>query len=291
MTGEECPPSLPGPKRNIFTLAIVGLLISGLIGYFVFSRSPRPPKLGKSIAVLPFANFSSDAANAFFADGIQDDVLTNLARISELKVISRTSVMPYRGQTHNIREIGKALNVATVLEGSVRKEGNRVRINVQLIDAASDRHLWAQIYDRELTDVFAIQSELAQEIASALKARLSPSEQAQIERKPTQNGDAYLLYLEAHEIFGRPDRHHDDVARVESLYEKAIQLDPTFALAHARLSHVQSWMFTRSSPCRRGRRKRGQRRTRRSACSRICRKAISPWGSCIIMSTAITTQH
>jgi TolB-like protein/Flp pilus assembly protein TadD len=247
VSGEECPPALPGRRRNIFTLAIVGLLISALIGYFVLSRGSAR-KLGKSIAVLPFANFSSDAANAYFADGIQDDVLTNLAKISDLKVISRTSVMPYRGQTHNLREIGKALNVATILEGSVRREGKRVRINVQLIDASNDRHLWAQVYDRELTDVFAIQSELAQEIASALKATLSPGEQEQIERKPTQNGDAYLLYLEAHEIFGRPDRHHDDVARVESLYEKAIQLDPAFALAYARLSHIESWVFYAIEP-------------------------------------------
>jgi TolB-like protein/Flp pilus assembly protein TadD len=245
--GAECPPSLPGRKRNIFALATAGLLISALIGYFVLSRTPSR-KLEKSIAVLPFANFSSDTSNAYFADGIQDDVLTNLAKISELKVISRTSVMPYRGQTHNIREIGKALNVATILEGSVRREGKRVRINVQLIDASNDRHLWAQVYDRELTDVFAIQSELAQEIASALKATLSPGEQERIERKPTQNGDAYLLYLEAHEIYGRPDRHHDDVARVESLYEKAIQLDPAFALAHARLSQVESWKFYAIEP-------------------------------------------
>jgi TolB-like protein/Flp pilus assembly protein TadD len=245
--GDECPPALPGRRRNIFTLAIVGLLISALIGYFVLAGGSSR-KLEKSIAVLPFANFSSDTSNAFFADGIQDDVLTNLAKISDLKVISRTSVMPYRGQTHNIREIGKALNVATILEGSVRREGKRVRINVQLIDASNDRHLWAQVYDRELTDVFAIQSELAQEIASALKATLSPGEQEQIERKPTQNGEAYLLYLEAHEIFGRPDRHHDDVARVETLYEKAIQLDPAFALAHARLSQVESWMFYAIEP-------------------------------------------
>ena len=245
--GAECPPALPGRKRNIFALAMVGLLISALIGYFVLSRTPSR-KLGKSIAVLPFANLSSDTTNAYFADGIQDDVLTNLSKISELKVISRTSVMPYRGQTHNLREIGKALNVATILEGSVRREGKRVRINVQLIDASNDRHLWAQVYDRELTDVFAIQSELAQEIASALKATLSPGEQERIERKPTQNGDAYLLYLEAHEIYGRPDRHHDDVARVESLYEKAIQLDPAFALAQARLSQVESWMFYAIEP-------------------------------------------
>jgi adenylate cyclase len=111
--------------------------------------------------------------------------------------------MPYRGQTHNLREIGKALNVATILEGSVRREGKRVRINVQLIDASNDKHLWAQVYDRELNDVFAIQSELAQEIASALKATLSPEEQHRLEKKPTENGEAYLLYLEAHELFSR----------------------------------------------------------------------------------------
>ncbi|HVF72896.1 MAG TPA: hypothetical protein VM940_14935 [Chthoniobacterales bacterium] len=246
-SGAECPPSIPGRRRNLFTLAILGLLISAVIGYFVLSRGSTR-KLEKSIAVLPFANFSSDPENAFFADGIQDDVLTNLAKISALKVISRTSVLPYRGPTHNIREIGKALNVATVLEGSVRREGKRVRINVQLIDASNDRHLWAQVYDRELTDVFAIQSELAQEIALALKATLAPSEQERIVRKPTQNGDAYLLYLEAHEIFGRPDRHHDDLARVETLYQNAIQLDPAFALAHARLSQVESWMFYAVEP-------------------------------------------
>jgi len=243
----DCPPALPGRRRNIFTLAVVGLLISAVIGYFVLSRiSAR--KLEKSIAVLPFANFSNDQANEYFADGIQDDVLTNLAKISALKVISRTSVQSYRGQTHNIREIGKALNVATVLEGSVRREGKRVRINVQLIDASNDRHLWAQVYDRELTDMFAVQSDLAREIAGALKATLAPAEEERIVRKPTENGDAYLLYQEAHEIFNRPDRHHDDVARVEELYEKAIRLDPNFALAQARLSHVESWMFYAIEP-------------------------------------------
>jgi TolB-like protein/Flp pilus assembly protein TadD len=244
---EACPPALPGRRRNLILLAIAGLLISAVIGYFVLARGSSK-KMEKSIAVLPFANFSDDQANAYFADGIQDDVLTNLAKISALKVISRTSVLPYRGQAHNIREIGKALNVATVLEGSVRREGKRVRINVQLIDARNDRHLWAQVYDRELTDMFAVQSDLAREIAAALKATLAPGEQELIARKPTENGDAYLLYQEAHEIFGRPDRHHDDVARVESLYERAIQLDQTFALAYARLSQVQSWMFYAIEP-------------------------------------------
>jgi TolB-like protein/Flp pilus assembly protein TadD len=245
--GEECPPALPGRRRNIFALALIGLLVSALIGYFVFTRVPVR-KLDKSIAVLPFANFSDDPANTYFADGIQDDVLTNLAKIGELRVISRTSVLPYRGQTHNIREIGKALEVATILEGSVRREGKRVRVNVQLIDAATDKHLWAQIYDRELTDVFAIQSELAQKIAVALKATLSPDERQRIGKKPTENGEAYLLYLQAHEIFGRPDRHHDEVAQVEALYEKAIQLDPTFALAHARLAQVESWSYYAIEP-------------------------------------------
>ena len=245
--GEECPPAMPGRRRNMITLALTGLLISAVIGYFVLQRTSSK-KLEKSIAVLPFANFSNDQANEYFADGIQDDVLTNLAKISALKVISRTSVLPYRGQTHNIREIGKALNVATVLEGSVRREGKRVRINVQLIDASNDRHLWAQVYDRELTDMFAVQSDLAREIAGALKATLAPSEKERIDRKPTGNGEAYLLYQEAHEIFNRPDRHHDDLARVEELYEKAIRLDPNFALAHARLAHVEAWMFYAIEP-------------------------------------------
>ncbi len=139
----DCPPAFAARRKNIFALAAFGLLIAMVAGYFLIPRAPAR-KLEKSIAVLPFDNFSADKENAYFADGIQDDVLTNLARISGLKVISRTSVMPYRGQTHNLREIGKALNVATILEGSVRRDGKRVRINVQLIDASNDRHLWGR---------------------------------------------------------------------------------------------------------------------------------------------------
>ena len=242
------------PKRPVFTrrrilpvLGVVGLTISAIVGYLLFYLSSAHP-LDKSIAVLPFENFSADAQNAFFADGIQDDVLTNLARISDLKVISRTSVMAYRGQAHNVREIGRALDVATILEGSVRREGNRVRVTVQLIDASNDKHLWAQVYDRELTDVFAIQTDLAQEITSALRATLSAGEQERIERRATDNPDAYLAYLQAHEIFTRPDRLHDDLARAEALYEKAIQLDPKFALAHARLSQLESWSYYAIEP-------------------------------------------
>ena len=243
----DCPPSFSARRKNLILLAGLGLVVAIVAGYFLIPLASAR-RLEKSIAVLPFDNFSADPENAYFADGIQDDILTNLARIGDLKVISRTSVMPYRGQTHNLREIGKALNVATILEGSVRREGKRVRINVQLIDASNDKHLWAQVYDRELTDVFAIQSELAREIASALKATLSPGERERMEKNPTQNGEAYLLYVQAHEIFSRPDRHHDDLARVESLYEQAIQLDPSFALAHARLAHVESWSYYAIEP-------------------------------------------
>ncbi len=242
----ECPPAYPTRTKNLSVLALTGLVISVAVGYFFFAQSHTA--LDKSIAVLPFINFSDDPENAHFADGMQDDVLTNLARIRSLKVISRTSVMPYRGVTRNVREIGKALGVATILEGSVRRDGNRVRVNVQLIDASNDKHLWAQIYDRELTDVFAIQTDLAQEIASALKATLSPGEQERIERQPTQNSEAYLLCLQAHEIFNRPDRRHDDLARAESLYERAIQLDPKFALAQARLSQLESWSYYAVEP-------------------------------------------
>jgi TolB-like protein/Flp pilus assembly protein TadD len=243
----DCPPAFSARRKNVFGLAAFGLAVAIVAGYFLIPRASAR-KLEKSIAVLPFDNFSADQENAYFADGIQDDILTNLARISDLKVISRTSVMPYRGQKNNLREIGKALNVATILEGSVRREGKRVRINVQLIDASNDKHLWAQVYDREMTDVFAIQSELAQEIASALRATLSPDEQDRIKKKPTENGEAYLLYLEAHDISTRTDRSSDSLKRAEQLYERAIQLDPSFALAFAQLSQLQSWIYYSLDP-------------------------------------------
>ena len=235
-------------RKWLLLLAAVGLCVSLGAGALILPRAAIR-KVEKSIAVLPFENLSDNKENAYFADGIQDDILTNIAKISDLKVISRTSVMSYRGNPKSVLQIAKALGVSTILEGSVqRDQQNRVRVNVQLIDAYNDRHLWAQVYDRELTDVFAIQSELAQKIATALKATLSADEQQRIERKPTQNGEAYFLALRAHEIFNRPDRHHDDVARAEALYEEAIALDPTFALAYARLSHLESWSYYAIEP-------------------------------------------
>jgi TolB-like protein len=199
-----------------------------------FSASEAPLK---SIAVLPFDNFSDEKGNAFFADGIQDDILTSLAKIHELKVISRTSVMPYRDAgKKNLREIAQALGVVHVLEGSVRSGGNRVVVNVQLIDARNDRHIWASRYDRPLADSLGLQGELAAEIAAELRATLSPEEKVRVETKPTENPDAYVLYLKARGYESNPDRLFEDFTLAERLYGEAIQHDPAFALAHARLS-------------------------------------------------------
>jgi TolB-like protein len=180
---------------------------------------------------------SEEKENAFFADGIQDDILTSLAKISDLKVISRTSVMTYRGAgVRNLREIGAALGVAHILEGSVRRAGNRVKVTVQLIDTRDDRHIWAESFDRTISDALTLQGELATEIAAALRATLSPEEKARVERKPTENPDAYVLYLRARQLEIHPDTLLQDFKAAVQLYREAIQLDPAFALAHARLS-------------------------------------------------------
>ena len=198
--------------------------------------------------MLPFQNLSDEKENAYFADGIQDDLLTNLSKIGDLKVISRTSVMPYRATQSNARDIGKALGVGTILEGSVRRVGNRVRVNVQLINVDNDQHIWAEDYDRELTDVFAIQSDLAQKIAGELRAKLSPTEKAQIERKPTENSDAYLAFVEGHDLLTRPDRLRADTEKAEQLFERATRLDPNFAGAFAALAWVEDWMYHSFDP-------------------------------------------
>src|SRR5437762_11004903 len=157
--------------------------------------------------------------------------------------------MSYRGDAvRNAREIGKALGVATLLEGSVRRIGNRVRVNVQLINASNDEHIWAEDYDRDLTDVFAIQTDLAQKIASALQAKLSPNEKARLDRRPTQNPDAYLLFVQAHDYASQRDMFHDTSLKAEPLLEQAIKLDPNFALAFANLSMVESWAYHSIDP-------------------------------------------
>ena len=243
--GIKATPTIAAPgahrRRNVMMLVATGVIISAAAGFFLLPRASAR-KIDKSIAVLPFENLSDEKGNAYFADGIQDDILTNLSKIGDLKVISRTSVMPYRGHTSNIREIAKTLGVSSVLEGSVRREGNRVRVNVQLINANNDEHLWANNYDRDLTDVFAIQTDLAREIAGALQAKLSPTEKAQMERKPTENGEAYLAFLQAHTLFFQSMEDLEKLKQAEQLYERAIQLDPKFALAFARWSQLESWL-------------------------------------------------
>ena len=235
-------------RRNLIMLIASGVIISAGAGFFLLPRASAR-KIDKSIAVVPFQSLSDAKENAYFADGIQDDILTNLSKIGDLKVISRMSVMSYRGDAvRNAREIGKALGVATLLEGSVRRIGNRVRVNVQLIDANNDEHIWAEDYDRDLTDVFAIQTDLAQKIASALQAKLSPTEKARLDNRPTQNPDAYLLFVQAHDYANRLDMFNDTSLKAIPLFEQAIKLDPTFALAFADLSTVESWIYHSSDP-------------------------------------------
>src|SRR5438132_11963830 len=249
--GIRATPSVAAPRthrrRNVIMLAVTGLIVSAVAGFFLLPRISSAHKIDKSIAVLPFENLSDEKENAYFADGIQDDVLTNLSKIGDLKVISRTSVMPYRGKASNLREIGKALGVSAILEGSVRKSGNRVRVNVQLINAENDEHIWAEEYDRDLADVFAIQTDLAQKIAKELQAKLSPTEKVMMTRKPTENGEAYLAFVQAHNL----NMNLEDQAKLkqaEQLYERALQLDPNFALACARLSQLQSWFYHTFEP-------------------------------------------
>ena len=206
----------------------------------------------KSIAVLPFENRSDDKQNAYFADGIQDEILTNLAKIADLRVISRTSVMQYEsGAERNLREIGQQLGVAHVLEGSVQRSSNRVRVTAQLIDARTDMHQWAERYDRDLADVFAIQSEIAKAIADQLEAKLSPQEKARVEEKPTGNTEAYAFYLRANQIARNPDTLLEDYKAAVQLYMQAIALDPDFALAHGRLASLCAAIFHFYEPLKR----------------------------------------
>jgi TolB-like protein len=200
--------------------------------------SPPPPAVEiaeKSIAVLPFSNLSANEENGFFTDGVQDEILTNLAKVADLKVISRSSVVVYKsGSPRNVREIGQQLGVAYLLEGSVQRTANRVKVMAQLIDARTDAHLWAEQYDRELADVFAIQSEIAQAIADQLQAKLSPTEKAAIQRA-TRDVEAFDLYLRAKELlktFHDTPNWKETMLRAERLLNEATSRDPDFALAY-----------------------------------------------------------
>ncbi len=194
----------------------------------------------KAIAVLPFSNLSSDKENEYFADGVQEEILTNLSRIRDLKVISRTSVMGYRGTQQNVREIARELGVGTVVEGSVRRSGNRVRVSAQLVDATSDENLWSENFDSELTDIFAIQGEIARKIAEALEARLSPGESACLSRDRGENAAAYDLYLRGLASFRKYRK--EDNERAIGFFKQAIEIDSNFARAYAGLAEAYAIM-------------------------------------------------
>lgn len=210
--------------------------------------TPTPPQEipHKSIAVLPFANMSPDQENEYFSDGITDDIISQLTKITDLKVTSRTSVMQYKTTRKNLREIGNELGVAHVLEGSVRRQGNRVRIVSQLIDTQSDGHLWSETYDRDLTDIFQIQSDVAGQIANALKATLTPTIKASINRKPTENLEAYNLYLRG--VYHWNQFTSESVIKGLQSFEHAIELDPEFGLAYAGLANAYFAIALGASP-------------------------------------------
>jgi len=240
---------------------IAALFVSAValaISFSIFSRRGSPtiaqtpsegvagavaPIPGKSIAVLPFRNLSDEKENAYFADGVQNEVLTDLATIADLKVISRTSVMQYKSDVaRNLREIGQQLGVAHIVEGSVQRSGNRVRVNAQLLDARTDGQLWAQTYDRDLADVFAIQSEIAKSIADQLQARLSPSEMSAIERPPTSDITAFELYAQAKNVLAIRNARAN-LLEAADLLNQAVTRDPAFFKAYCQLAHTHDRLY------------------------------------------------
>jgi TolB-like protein len=201
----------------------------------------------KSIAVLPFENRSEDKANAYFADGIQDEILTRLSKIADLKVISRTSTQQYQSKPRNLAEIAKQLGVATILEGSVQKAADQVRVNVQLVNAQTDSHLWAETYDRKLADIFAVESEIAKRIAETLQAKLSSREEQALAVKPTNNPQAYDAYLRGLAYALRPGYYERNTLAAVEHFTQAVKLDPKFAVAWAWLARVSAHGYFNSA--------------------------------------------
>jgi TolB-like protein/Tfp pilus assembly protein PilF len=221
-------------------LLVIAMLI---VGRLPFYRQTGESITQKSIAVLPFENRSHDPDNAYFADGIQDEILTLLSKIADLKVISRTSTQHYKSASGNLREIAERLGVAYLLEGSVQKSGDAVRVNVQLIKAATDSHLWADTFDRKLTDTFGIESEIAKRIAESLQAKLTGREEQALAVKPTNNPEAYDAYLRGLAFEVRRPFSFDTLREANGFYERAVQLDPNFELAWARLSRADAYLY------------------------------------------------
>jgi TolB-like protein/Tfp pilus assembly protein PilF len=233
-------------RKLVAITAVLAVIAAGLFAFQFLHRnstaaisqgeSTSAPIPAKSIAVLPFENLSEDKANAYFADGIQDEILTRLAKIADLKVISRTSTLRYKSAPADLREIAKQLGVANILEGSVQKSNDQVRITVQLINALNDSHLWAETYDRKLIDVFQVESDLSQKIASSLEAKLTGAEQRAIVARPTENTEAYQLYLKGRFFWNK--RTGADLHTAGEFFERAIAADPTYAGAYAGLAQT-----------------------------------------------------
>jgi TolB-like protein/class 3 adenylate cyclase/Tfp pilus assembly protein PilF len=223
------------------------LLLAGIVAAFVLvsRKSARSTSIvpEKSIAVLPFQNLSSDPDNAYFADGVQEEILTRLAKIADLKVISRTSTQQYQSKPGNFAEIAKQLGVANILEGSVQKAANQVRVNVHLVNAQTGSQLWAETYDRKLSDIFVIESEIAKGIAESLQAKLTGREEQALAAKPTNNPEAYDAYLRGLAFEARSNYSSDALFKAIDFYGLAVQLDPNFALAWARLSGAHALLY------------------------------------------------
>ncbi|MGC1323644.1 MAG: protein kinase, partial [Candidatus Udaeobacter sp.] len=228
-------------KRSIVATAGVTAVVGVIaISTWLYQRAQSSAEIERSIAVLPFENRSEDKANAYFAEGIQDEILTRLSKIADLKVISRTSTQHYKSAPENLAEIGKQLGVAHIMEGSVQKSGDGVRVNVQLIKTANDSHLWADTFDRKLTDIFSVESEVAKAIAEQLRAKLTGQEEQVITAKPTDNPQAYDAYLRGLAYSLKTAYTSDNALAAQKYLREAVRLDPKFALAWALLSYVEA---------------------------------------------------
>jgi TolB-like protein/Tfp pilus assembly protein PilF len=240
------------PRKFAAFIVMIAMLAASLLVFELLRSQSKPRRAldlpGKSIAVLPFENLSRDPDNAYFTEGIQDEILARLAKIADLKVISRTSTQRYKSSPDDLPQIAKRLGVSSILEGSVQKTGDRVRVTVQLINAASDAHLWAEMYDRNLTDVFAAESDIAKMIADTLRAKLSGSEQQAIAVRPTQNAEAHQLYLRGRYFWNK--RTGADLKKAIDYFNRAIGKDPNYALAFAGLAdaYVLLSAYAEASP-------------------------------------------
>src|SRR6476646_10449369 len=252
--GIQVTPQVPGThrRRNLVFLIATAVILSSAAGFFLLPRASAR-KIDKSIAVLPFENLSAEKENAYFADGMQNEILTKLATVRDLKVISRTSTAKYQSKPGNLKTVAQELGVSTILEGTVQRAGDKVRVNVQLIDARADTHLWATSYDRDLKDVLAVESEVAAQIADALKANLSPIESQVLAAARTENTEAYDLFLRGQYEFHQAESNlvADAYDRADAFYQQALARDPNFAEAAAELARnrlSRHWFISPLAP-------------------------------------------